>query len=152
MIRVRHATPADKTIWTEMRDDLWPDHDGGHAGEVDQFFVGTLPHLLAVLLAEDQSGAIVGFAELNIRPYAEECYSGRVAFLEGWYVKPHARKSGVGKALIEASWDWGRAQGCMEFASDAEFDNIDSQKAHLALGFEEVGQIRCFKKRLDSIS
>ena len=149
MIRVRHAVPPDAWAWLEMRDDLWPDHENKwHAEEIRQFFSGMLRMPLAVLVAEDESGDIVGFVELNIRPYAEDCLTDRVAFLEGWYVKPQARKKGVGKALVEASWEWGRAQGCTEFGSDAELDNVDSQKAHLALGFEEVGQIRCFKKNL----
>jgi aminoglycoside 6'-N-acetyltransferase I len=148
-MRVRHAVPPDSWAWLEMRNDLWPGHENKwHAEEINQFFSGMLKMPLAVLVAEDESGELVGFVELNIRPYAEECLTDRVAFLEGWYVKPHARQKGVGKALVEASWEWGRAQGCTEFGSDAELDNEVSQKAHIALGFEEVGQLRCFKKPL----
>ena len=149
MIRVRHAAPPDSWAWLAMRNDLWPDHENKwHAEEVKQFFSGMLKMPLAVLVAEDESGEIVGFVELNIRPYAEDCMTDRVAFLEGWYVKPHARRKGIGKALVEASWEWGRAQGCTEFASDAELSNVESHAAHLSLGFEEVAQIRCFKKQL----
>jgi len=41
-----------------------------------------------------------------------------------------------------------RSQGCVEFASDAEEDNEPSAAAHRALGFAEVGRIRCFRKGL----
>jgi aminoglycoside 6'-N-acetyltransferase I len=69
-----------------------------------------------------------------------------VAYLEGWYVVPEARRRGVGRALVESAEDWGRAQGCTEFASDALLDNDVSAAAHRALGFAETVQIRCFRK------
>ena len=61
-------------------------------------------------------------------------------------------RSGGGEEL-ERRWSLprkpGRAsQGCTEFASDALLDNKISEAAHLALGFEETEQIRCFKKNL----
>lgn len=149
MIRIGHAVPPDSWAWLEMRNDLWPNHENSwHAEEIKHFFNGMLKMPLAVLVAEDESTEIVGFVELNIRPYAEDCLTDRVAFLEGWYVKPNARKKGVGRALVQASLEWGREQGCTEFASDAELDNEVSEKAHLALGFEEVNRIRCYKKLL----
>jgi len=50
--------------------------------------------------------------------------------------------------LIAAAEEWGRSQGCREFASDAELDNDPSHAAHRALGFVEVGAVRCFRKDL----
>jgi aminoglycoside 6'-N-acetyltransferase I len=60
----------------------------------------------AVLLALDEGGRAVGFVELSIRNYAEDCETDRVAYLEGWYVIPEARRTGVGRALIAASEEW----------------------------------------------
>jgi tetratricopeptide (TPR) repeat protein len=71
-----------------------------------------------------------------------------VAFLEGWFVEEHARRRGVGAALIRAAESWAREQGCTEFASDALVDNDVSSQAHKALGFKEVEVIRCFMKTL----
>jgi aminoglycoside 6'-N-acetyltransferase I len=85
---------------------------------------------------------------LSIRNYAEDCVTDRVAYLEGWYVAPEWRRHGVGKSLVEAAEAWARSQGCTEFGSDALLDNDTSAAAHLALGFEETVQIRCFKKQL----
>ena len=101
---------------------------------------------LAVLVAVDDAGEPIGFVELNIRPYAEDCLTDRVAYLEGWYVERSARRRGVGRALIAAAERWAIAQGCTEFASDALLDNDVSAAAHRALGFEETVRIRCFKK------
>jgi aminoglycoside 6'-N-acetyltransferase I len=103
--------------------------------------------LEAVPLAIDGARA-VGFAELNIRPYAEGCTSDRVAYLEGWYVRPEARRRGLGAALIAAAERWALGWGCSELASDALYDNTVSHAAHRALGFEEVETIRCFRKSL----
>jgi aminoglycoside 6'-N-acetyltransferase I len=146
--RVRHATGADAAAWLRMRNALWPAETSSHAREIEQFFAGALKMPLAVLIAEDERGTPAGFAELSIRAYAEDCLTDRVAYLEGWYVEPAARRQGMGRALVAAAEEWGRQQGCTEFASDAILDNDVSAAAHLALGFEETVRIRCFKKPL----
>ena len=148
-IHVRPARPSDTADWLRMRVALWPEGSTSeHAAEIDQFFAGTLRNPLEVLLAVDEAGKTIGFAELSIRNYAEDCETDRVAYLEGWYVDAEWRRRGVGKALVVAAEAWARAQGCTEFASDALLDNKISEAAHLALGFEETEQIRCFKKNL----
>lgn len=150
MTDVRAASPSDKQAWLRMRRALWPDDgDDSHAGEIDDFFAGRLHMPLEVLLALDESGNAIGFAELSIRPYAEDCVTDRVAYLEGWYVAPHARRQGVGRALVVAAESWARSQGCTEFGSDALIDNHASAAAHRAVGFTETVQIRCFRKALD---
>lgn len=148
MIVVRPVTPADAAAWTRMRLALWPEEAASVEPEVARFFAGDLKEPLAVLMAFDAAGAPVGMAELSIRNYAEDCVTDRVAYLEGWYVEPHARRQGVGRALVKAAEAWGRAQGCTEFASDALLDNDVSAAAHAALGFTETVQIRCFRKDL----
>jgi aminoglycoside 6'-N-acetyltransferase I len=148
-VRIRPATSLDAAAWLQMRHALWPDDDpNGHAAEIDQFFAGALRMPLEVLVAIDETGGVVGFAELSIRNYAEDCVTDRVAYLEGWYVAPEWRRRGVGKALVEAAEAWARSQGCTEFGSDALLENDTSAAAHLALGFEETVQIRCFRKEL----
>ncbi len=147
-MKIESATPADRDVWIAMREELWPDSRATHAAEVDRFFSGQAREPLAVLIAKDHDQHALGFAELSIRPYAEGCGTDRVAFLEGWFVRPDARGRGVGRALIAASEEWARSQGCSEFASDAEADNEASIAAHLALGFRDEGLVRCFSKKL----
>jgi aminoglycoside 6'-N-acetyltransferase I len=131
-----------------MRQALWPDASNDHARDVAAYFDGTIRNLDNVLIALDDAGHAIGFAEMSIRPYSEGCYSGRVAFLEGWYVDPAHRRSGVGAALVRAVEAWGRDQGCTELGSDTQSYNRDSVVAHRALGFEEVETIVCFRKSL----
>jgi aminoglycoside 6'-N-acetyltransferase I len=151
MVRVRPVVRADAAAWLRMRQALWPEDERGggwHAKEIEEFLAGRLKMPLAVLVAVDEADAPSGFVELFIRPYAEDCDTDRVAYLEGWYVEPEFRRRGVGRALIAASEQWGRDQGCTEFGSDALIDNTISAAAHQALGFVETAQIRCFKKDL----
>jgi aminoglycoside 6'-N-acetyltransferase I len=145
---IRRVNADDAAAWLRMREALWPDETGSHAQEVRDYLAGRLNMPLEVLLAVDDAGTPLGFVELSIRAYAEDCITDRVAYLEGWYVVPDARRQGIGAALVRAAEDWGRAQGCTEFASDAVLDNDVSAAAHRALGFDETVQIRCFKKNL----
>lgn len=132
-----------------MRCALWPEEEPrALRADVRRFFAGELREPLETLVAEDESGRLIGFAELSVRPYAEGCVTEDVAYLEGWYVVPEARRRGVGGALVRAAEAWGRGRHCMEFASDAVLDNAVSAAAHRALGFQEVVQIRCFRKDL----
>jgi aminoglycoside 6'-N-acetyltransferase I len=132
-----------------MRGRLWPDESIiDLRRDVEAFFSGGAKQLKAVYFAHDADHKLIGFAELNIRPYAEGCDTDRVAFLEGWYVDPAYRNKGVGAALIKSSEKWALANGCIEFASDALSDNQLGRMAHLAVGFEEVETICCFRKDL----
>ena len=117
MIRVRPATPADAAAWSRMRCALWPEgSEDEHNDEINQFFAGKLQNPLSTLLAVDSADAVLGFAELSIRSYAEDCVTDRVAYLEGWYVMPEARRQGVGRALVRAAEEWAKGQKCAEFA------------------------------------
>jgi aminoglycoside 6'-N-acetyltransferase I len=147
-LQIRPAKPSDAVAWERMRQALWPSDPGEHAGEIAAFFAGDRRNPAEILLAFGDDGEAIGFAEISIRPYAEECYSGRVAFLEGWFVEEEHRRRDVGAALVAAVEGWGRNQGCTELASDTGIDNLDSAAAHRAVGFTEVGQIRCFRKPL----
>ncbi|HEV7509968.1 MAG TPA: GNAT family N-acetyltransferase [Thermoanaerobaculia bacterium] len=145
---IRPAQQTDRESWKRMRDALWLSPSGEHGEEIDRYFAGKLLEPLEVLIAFDDRRDALGFVELSIRAHAEGCLTDRVAFVEGWYVEPAARGTGVGAALIGAAEAWARSQGCTELASDTEVENLASTAAHLAVGFTETGIIRCFRKSL----
>jgi aminoglycoside 6'-N-acetyltransferase I len=148
-ILVRPVTAGDRSRWIDFRCALWPDAPRHElAAEADAFLAGSGFMLEAVLVACDATASVIGFAELSLRPFAEGCATTPVAYLEAWYVAPERRGRGAGAALVAAAERWARARGCREFASDTTLDNDGSAAAHAALGFEEVEQIRCFRKTL----
>lgn len=134
-----------------MRRALWPeDQPEEHADEIAAYFAGEFPRgPWQALVAEAEDGSLIGFAEVSIRAYAEGCTTAHIAYLEGWWVDEAHRRSGVGTALLQAAEEWGREQGCTEFASDADPQNAVSINAHLALGFKDAGLVRCFRKSLN---
>ena len=150
MPNVRAAQPVDLEEWIRLRVALWPDELEEHRAAAERFFAGDRHEPAEVLLAMDEKGHAIGFAELSIRNIVDSCAVGRVAYLEGWYVEPAVRRQGVGAALIAAAERWGIEQGCTEFGSDSLIDNEVSQRAHRALGFEETGRVVNFRKDLPS--
>jgi aminoglycoside 6'-N-acetyltransferase I len=154
--KVRPVEPRDAVQWIGLRAALWPEEDReAHRAEVSRFLADLAPGLgampEAVLVAIEPGSvtpALLGFAEVSRRLYAEGCETSPVGFLEGWYVVPEHRRQGVGRALVAAAEAWARSLGCREFASDALAENTLSTTAHRALGFEEVEVIRCFRKSL----
>lgn len=147
-MRIRPAGPPDAAAWETMRQALWPSAEGEHAAEIAAWFAGERRDPAEAFLARDGAGEPIGFAEATIRTTAQGCYSGRVTYLEGWYVAPEARRRGVGAALVRAVEEWGRAQGSTEMASDTDVGNLVSEAAHRALGFEEVVRSIDFRKSL----
>jgi len=145
-IRLRRVTERDAAAWARMRCALWPEAaEAEHMGEIADYFAGTASEPQAVLVAETAS-MLVGLAELSVRSTAEGCTTGRVAYLEGWFIDRDSRRQGVGRALVAAAEDWGRQQGCREFGSDTQAENEASAAAHRALGFEDAGLVRTFRK------
>jgi aminoglycoside 6'-N-acetyltransferase I len=132
-----------------MRRALWPDGSTReHRGEIDRYFAGHRREPKAALIAIDAVGSPLGFVELSIRNVVDSCETDRVAYLEGWYVEPRARRRGVGAALVAAAEQWGLAQGCTELGSDSVVTDRVSREAHLSLGFEETGVVRTYRKDL----
>jgi aminoglycoside 6'-N-acetyltransferase I len=149
-IQIRFAAKADAESWLAMRMALWPDaNQDALRLEVGRYFVAhgepLLPH--CVFVADDH-GKIVGMLELSLRPYADGCDSSPVPFVEAWYVVPDMRRSGVGGTLVKAAEQWALENGHIEMASDALLENSDSERAHKALGFEEVERAIRFRKEL----
>lgn len=108
---IRSVRPNDASDWARMRQTLWPSSPDEHVAEIELYFHEQRRNQAEVLIASEDSGRSLGFAELSIRPYAEGCYSGRVAYLEGWFVEDFARGTGIGAALVGAAEEWARAQG-----------------------------------------
>lgn len=89
----------------------------------------------------------IGFAQCQLRfDYVEGTQTSPVGYLEGVFVYEQYRKHGYAKELLMTCENWAKEKNCSEFASDCEFDNHNSYKFHMAVGFTEANRIICFKK------
>lgn len=107
------------------------------------------PDRYAQFIAYSPSGEAVGLVEAALRTdWVNGTQSSPVAFLEGLYVIPEARRSGIARALVATVSVWARRMGCRELASDALLENETSHAVHRALGFEETQRVVFFRKAL----
>ena len=133
---------AERAAYQRLRLALWPDcsdadNDSWFARDDAETFVAVRP-----------DGSLCGFVEVGSRPYAEDCETSPVGYIEGWYVEPDARKTGVGRGLLQAAERWARGKGYTEMASDALLENTVSHAAHRRCGYEETERLVMFRKSL----
>jgi aminoglycoside 6'-N-acetyltransferase I len=106
------------------------------------------PETERIFVAESGDGRLAGFLEASIRPFAEDCDTENVGYLEGWFVDEMHRRQGIGRALVERAEQWAREKGCREMASDAEIGNDTSLIAHKNLGYGESSRLVHLRKSL----
>ena len=144
---VRPVEKSDWQEWLRMRCLLWPSTSvAEHENEMSAYFMRGEGFLSWV--AEKSDKRLIGFLEASIREVAEDCETRNVGYIEGWYVEPDFRRTGVGRVLVSHAAQWARAKGCKEMGSDCELENEISLKVHLGLGFEETSRLIHFRKRL----
>jgi len=148
-MKIERAAAEHVGAWAELRAELWPGEtpEQHRADVAETFLSGTGEAAAFVCLGDD--GTVIGIAEAALRKdYVNGCETSPVLFLEGIYVRPEHRRSGVGKLLCGAVARWGCSLGCQEFASDAAADNADSLRFHAALGFDETERVVFFRRVL----
>ena len=123
---------------------LWPDCQEGKA---DVLLSRPISEGI-VLVGARAEGGLGGFADVGLRKYADGCDTSPVAYLEGIWVDPDSRRSGLASELVREADAWARSQGLTEFASDCEIENHVSEAFHLAVGFEEEVRSICFRRDL----
>jgi aminoglycoside 6'-N-acetyltransferase I len=145
---IERCTSLDQPGWLEMRVVLWPDATpDDHRGHMAILLAQ--PERFLQLMIYDAQRQPLGFIEGSIRSdYVNGTESSPVGFVEGVYVVPAWRRTGIARRLFAAIGDWARARGCRELASDALLDNEVSQRAHLALGFRETERVVYFARPL----
>ena len=128
--------------WASLRAALWPDQKvEQHRGELAEMLAAASDRDFACVALTDEGGC-AGFAEAALRTdYVNGCETSPVVFLEGIFVAPAYRRSGIARKLCRAIENWGRSRGCLEFGSDAAIDNAASLALHHALGFLETERV-----------
>ena len=143
---IRKATVDDLQNLTHLGLQLWPDHE---FEVLCADFAQIMAKPDAAFFLACDGNHTVGFAQCQLRrDYVEGTESSPVGYLEGIFVRDGYRGRGLAGKLLAACEDWAKKQGCREFASDCELDNVGSLGFHLKMGFEEAGRIICFTKKL----
>jgi aminoglycoside 6'-N-acetyltransferase I len=149
MMEITRCTAADVETWARLRHALWPEAALATLRLEAEGALRDAPARTVAFLARTASGDVAGFAEATLRrDYVNGCETSPVAFLEGIYVEPPHRRSGIASALVTAVTTWAKEQGCRELASDALLSNSASHQMHNALGFIETERVVYFKKML----
>jgi L-amino acid N-acyltransferase YncA len=108
-------TPAENRNWFSL-------HDAEHP----------------VLVAED-GGTVTGWASLS--PWSDRAAYARTAEVSVYVAEEHRRK-GVGRLLLQAIIDAGRALGYRALLARISADNEASVRLHAQLGFTVAGTLR----------
>lgn len=146
---IRVATHSDIPSWIELRAQLWGETSLDEHGAEAVAMLAKSPEESIVFLDVVDGAGIRAFAEAALRhDYVNGCETSPVAFLEGIFVQPNDRTSGIGRLLLRSIQSWAHERGCSELASDAHLDNLASHAFHRALGFEETDRVVYFRKAL----
>lgn len=139
-IRLIGKNLQEEEDYHRMRYALWPHHSEQELRDEmalilkgERFYKNELSWTVFVVLREN--GSLGGFIEITIYPKLASYADSPIGYIEGWYVDPDLRKQGVGRALVKAAESYVKKAGCKAIASDVEHNNLDSQNAHVALGF-----------------
>lgn len=134
---VRPVTANDLSVVAEMVGKLATHHGDvatvTHA-ELARDILG--PHPWVRVLLAEVAGTCVGYSALC--PLAKMQFGKRGMDLHHLYVAPEARRAGVGKALIEASQNVARQEGCQFLVVGTHPDNALVHSIYPALGFDRL--------------
>lgn len=101
--------------------------------------------LYLVALMQQQQQEVAGWLELHRSP-ARRLEHVAVLTLA---VAPHARRQGVGRALLRASYDWCLRVGVRKMSLNVRSSNEAAVKLYLSEGFELEGRERNHVLRLE---
>ncbi|MBI3728493.1 MAG: GNAT family N-acetyltransferase [Burkholderiales bacterium] len=138
-----------QAAWLALRQQLWPEGKSEeHLAEMSELLES--PERYAQFIEFGETGEALGMVEVSLRSdYVNGTDTSPVAFLEGLFVVPQARKKGIARTLVAEAERWAKSKDCSEFASDALLENTASHDMHTALGFAETERVVYFKKRLE---
>ncbi len=144
-MKIRAYRDADWDEWLRLSVALFPEYPA------DDIAAGMREFRRSdgeVFVAEREDGKLAGYVEVGTRGYADGCDTSPVGYIEAWYIDPDLRRSGYGRALLEAAEEWARNRGYREMGSDARLDNEVSHAAHRHSGYQEVDRVVQYRKGL----
>lgn len=143
---IQKAGKTELKILANLAVLMW---DNSSVNELITEFSETISNGKSQFFLKYENDMPVGFAQCQLRyDYVEGTSTTPVGYLEGIFIKEGYRNRGYAKELLTECEAWAKDNGCREFASDCEIDNIDSFCFHKAMNFTEANRIICFTKTL----
>lgn len=143
---VRKAEKNDLETLASLAALLWNSHS---VHELASDFSEIISKGNSQFFLEYDDNIPIGFAICQLRhDYVEGTKTTPVGYLEGIFIKDGYRNKGYAKELLSECEAYAKENGCQEFASDCEIDNISSLNFHKAMNFTEANRIICFTKML----
>lgn len=147
-ISITDFEQADFTQLLQMGRKLWTKFDKEDLEQLLQQ-AATLQKY-RIVLAKNQQHEGVGFAIFSIRTdYVEGAITSPTGYLEGIFVEPEFRKSGVAREFLRLGEAWCKSRGCTQMGSDTWLTHTQSREFHKRLGFWEEEEIVHFLKDID---
>jgi aminoglycoside 6'-N-acetyltransferase I len=141
----------EHVAWLGLRQALWMGSDvtteaarnGTLLTDPERF--GALAY--EVFLAVDEDNSAAGFIEVSLRDDLDVFGRRQVGYVEGIYVEPRYRGTGLGRALIETAAEWTRRKAVQELVADVLGENTEGLIFHERSGFNRVGERSAGGKR-----
>ncbi|HMF74579.1 MAG TPA: GNAT family N-acetyltransferase [Bryobacteraceae bacterium] len=142
--RVRRATEADAGAIVEVLEGIvservysaierpWP------VEEQRRYLVSLSPRE-AFHVAETDEGTVVGYQSLDL--YSPILHSMAHVAQLGTFLRPDARRRGVGQTLFQASVRFARVHGFSKIVIQVRASNAGAQAFYGRLGFRECGRL-----------
>lgn len=143
---IKKAEANDLEVLAKLAVLMWSNHS---ISELINEFSEIMTNGKSVFFLKYENDLPIGFAQCQLRyDYVEGTNTSPIGYLEGIFVKEGYRNKGYAKELLGECEAWAKENGCREFASDCEIDNINSFHFHNAMNFIETNRIICFIKTL----
>ena len=143
---IKKAGNKDLETLAKLASEMWHNHS---INELINEFSEIMINGKSQFFLKYENEFPIGFAQCQLRyDYVEGTSTSPVGYLEGIFVKESYRSKGYAKELLTECEVWAKVNGCQEFASDCEIDNINSLHFHKAMNFTEANRIICFTKLL----
>jgi aminoglycoside 6'-N-acetyltransferase I len=129
---------------TEMGIDLWPENNVEELRKEFSALIHSSKDKVLLYIINEKPAA---FIHISIRSdYVEGSNTSPTGYVEGIYVSPHLRRTGISKVLLQEGEAWLKSKGCTQIGSDIEQQNETSYLFHTQVGFKEANRLIAFIK------
>jgi GNAT superfamily N-acetyltransferase len=132
-LRVREAEPGDLAAITDLVGQLgYPSEAPAVAGRLERLAADPRSWVLVAVVG----GRVVGLASVHVMPILER--DDPTARITAMVVDGAARRSGVGRALLERLEEMARAEGCGRIYLTTQYEREGAVAFYRRMGFEDT--------------